>query len=593
MVNNINRQLFLSFLIILSLALTSFDVIAKVANITVTASRNPVMLDESFQITYSVQGGFFSSAVDDDPDFSPLDKDFDILNSSQSLNSSYVNGTWKQVKSWTLNIIAKDIGKFTIPPVSFGKDISPAIQITVKNSSSPNSESPNGQATIPAKIFLETAIDKKSGWIQSQFIYTVRLMRTVGIANASLSEPVSSDPDAIIEKLTEDNYQKTRNGITYDVFERRYAIFPQKSGQLKIKPLTFEGRVNATQPRTIFDQFRMSGQLKRLRSKAVDFTVKAAPKNITLQDWLPSSNVQLIEQWSDEIQNIKAGEPITRTIIISADELTSVQLPELKFEDIKGVKQYPDKAITEDRKDDNGIIGLKQVKVALIPGKAGSYTLPEVKLQWWNTKTDKKETAILPEQVIEVAANPANSIAAVPVTPPAQTAVTPQPDSSAFDSTRTASVPEQEQYWKWLSAFFALAWLLTLMLYIRKPSDNSTGKQHENKINKKVISQRLKAATRSVEKNAKDNNAANTKNALIEWAKQFYADNSISNLSLITSFCSSPLAIEIEKLNQSLYSPENPEWDNKSLLHAFNDELSSHAKQKNNKSSALKPLYIP
>jgi len=108
MVNNINRQLFLSFLIILSLALTSFDVIAKVANITVTASRNPVMLDESFQITYSVQGGFFSSAVDDDPDFSPLDKDFDILNSSQSLNSSYVNGTWKQVKSWTLNIIAKD-----------------------------------------------------------------------------------------------------------------------------------------------------------------------------------------------------------------------------------------------------------------------------------------------------------------------------------------------------------------------------------------------------------------------------------------------------------------------------------------------------
>jgi len=125
--------------------------------------------------------------------------------------------------------------------------------------------------------------------VQAQFIYTIRLLRTVGIASASLSEPETNDPDAIIEKLSEDNYTTTRNGISHEVFERRYAIFPQRSGQLKVNPITFEGRVNATQPRTIFDQFRMSGQLKRLRSKAVSATVKAAPATVKLQDWLPAS----------------------------------------------------------------------------------------------------------------------------------------------------------------------------------------------------------------------------------------------------------------------------------------------------------------
>ena len=369
-------------LLFLSVFISSLFIsnVVQAANITVTTSRNLVTLDDSFYLTYKVNSGFFGGDVDDDPDFSPLDKNFDILSSSQSVNSSYINGTWKKTRVWQLTLIAKEVGKFTVPPINFGKDISPAIQITITNSTSPNSVSPEGQATIPAKIFLESSIDNKTGWVQSQFIYTIRLLRTVSIASASLTEPVSNDPDAIIKKLSEDNYQTTRNGIRYEVIERRYAIFPQKSGQLKINPVTFEGRVNPTQPRTIFDQFRMSGQLKRLRSKAVTTTVKAAPATINLQDWLPAGELQLIEEWSDDIQNIKTGDPVTRTITIAALGLTAVQLPDLSFEEIDGLKQYPDKPVVEDRPEKSGITGLKQIKVALIPTAAGTYTLPEIKL---------------------------------------------------------------------------------------------------------------------------------------------------------------------------------------------------------------------
>ena len=234
-----NNTVVLSLLRTLLFLSALISTTVQAADITVSTSRNPVTLDDSFHLIYKVNSGFFGGDVDDDPDFSPIDKDFDILSSSQSMNSSYINGTWKKTRVWQLTVIAKDIGKFTIPPINFGKDISPAIQITIINSTSPNSVSPKGQATIPAKIFLESSIENKNGWVQSQFIYTVRLLRTVSIASASISEPVTSDPDAIIKKLSEDNYQTTRSGIRYDVFERSYAIFPQKSGQLKINPVTF------------------------------------------------------------------------------------------------------------------------------------------------------------------------------------------------------------------------------------------------------------------------------------------------------------------------------------------------------------------
>jgi BatD DUF11 like domain len=572
-----------TFLQTLLVFITITGGIAQAANITVTTSRNPVALDDSFHLIYEAD-----SSVDDDPDFSPVYQYFDVLSSSQSTNMRSVNGSWSLKKTWDLSVIAKNVGKFTVPAISFGKDISPAIQITVSNSSSPNSVSPNGQATIPAKIFLESSIDKKSSWVQSQLLYTVRLFRTVSIAGASITEPVTSDPDAIIHQISEDKYQTTRSGIRYEVFERRYAIFPQKSGRLKIKPVTFEGRVNSTQPRTIFDQFRISGQLKRLRSRSVEVDVKAAPADINLQDWLPASKFQLVEEWSDDINDIKAGEPITRTITIAAEGLTAVQLPDLSIDDIDGLKQYPDKAITEDRKDNAGITGLKQIKIALIPARAGNYTLPEIKLEWWNTKTNKKEVATLPAVMLSVTGTVIENN--YPVAPPADQNPQPQntltPTGNELTPLPTIAY-ENEPYWKWLTLFFAIAWLVTLVLLFRKPDAD---KPLQKNTTKNSIAS-IKAATAKVEKYATQGNAHETRVALIEWAKTFYGDETITNLSQITELCSPQLGQTIKRLNQALYSSDMPAWQGNDLLATFkNEQKTSHTKPDTH-TSALKPLY--
>lgn len=570
---------------------------ADAANITVTTSRNPVAADDSFHLIYEAD-----SSVDDDPDFTPIYQHFDVLSSSQSTNMRSINGNWSMKKTWDLAVIAKDIGRFTIPAINFGSDISPAIQITVSNSRPPNSFSPKGKSTIPAKIFLESSIDKKSGWLQSQFIYTIRLLRTVGITSASLTEPETNDPDAIIHQIGEDRYQTTRNGIRHDVIERRYAIFPQKSGLLKINPMTFEGRINATQPRSIFDQFRMSGQLKRLRSKAVEINVKAAPSTINLQDWLPASDVQLVEEWSDDIQNIKAGEPVTRTITIVAEGLTAVQLPDLDLKEINNLKQYPDKAVLENRKSTNGLTGLKQIKVALIPSAAGSYTLPEIKLQWWNTKTNKKEVATIPQTVITATGLPdgndhtsdhtgaqTNKLANDTSSNPVIDTTGQDKQVSSDNETQLPAMPaaDNETYWKGLSLFLALAWLLTLVLFFIKSGSRNT--QSKTKINNHLLS--VKSATSAVEKHARNNDAHNTKTALIEWAQLIYNDKGLTNLTQITKHCSAQLSHEIRTLNQALYRPEESSWNGKELLNAFKNEQSLKNKQTNKQHSALKPLY--
>ena len=597
-----NNPLHYPGMLFISLMLAIFSSTALAANITVRASANPIALDDSFHLIYEAD-----SSVDDDPDFSPLEQDFDILNSSQSTNMRLVNGNYSLKKTWDLALIAKDVGNFTVPSISFGRDKSPAIRLTIKNSVTPNSTLPNGQASIPAKIFLESSIDKKQSWVQEQIIYTVRLLRTVSITGASLSEPTTSDADAIIQRLGEDNsYQTTRRGIRYEVIERRYVIFPQHSGKLTINPVTFEGRVNATQPRTIFDQFRMSGQLKRLRSKAVNTIIKAKPADINTQDWLPASNLTLVEDWSGDISNAKTGEPITRTISIVAKGLSGIQLPDLSFADVDNLKQYPDKAVTTDSPENVGINGAKQIKVALIPAAPGEYLLPEIKLPWWNTRTNQAEVATIPETRLIVTGA---ALQVQQTMPPAAPAAVNTETETAIQSgaqtekTSTVTSDNDVQFWKWLSFALATGWLLTL-IYLLLTRSAAAGAGPE-KAQKTKPASSLTALEKSVLQACKnvsaDSSTANSsleklKNTLLQWAQGRWPDQHISSLTQLANYCPSSLKQEIQWLNQTLYNPAiktQPDISQhiKTLAKEFKAFRSGKKRAADKQAAALEPLY--
>ena len=95
------------------------------ANIVASLDRNPVMLDESFRLVLEADG-----PVDQDPNFSVLQKDFEILSQSQSTNMTFVNGSLSRKGVWNLALIGKKPGNFTIPSIPFGRDRSPALRIT-------------------------------------------------------------------------------------------------------------------------------------------------------------------------------------------------------------------------------------------------------------------------------------------------------------------------------------------------------------------------------------------------------------------------------------------------------------------------------
>jgi hypothetical protein len=556
------------------------------ANITARLDRNPVSLDESFHLVYEADSNV------DDPDFSVLDHDFEILSSSQSTNMRSINGSWSLKKSWDLTLISKQAGVFTIPPVPFGSDTSPSLRITVK----PASQAPGLPQNASGKqapLFLEVETDSKQAWVQSQIVYTVRLLRTVNISSASLSEPETSDPDAIIERLGDDaSYDTTRNGVNYAVIERKYAIYPQHSGRLTINPLRFDGNVSTpnVRPRSFMDSFMSlnTGSRKRVLSKRVDVDVKPVPAGTDVAKWLPAKNLSLTQTWSTDVSQLKTGEPVTRTLILQADGLMAEQLPEPNLGEIDGLKQYPDKAQPENTPSSDGFIGKRQIKIAMIPTHAGNFKLPPIEIPWFNTRTGKPEIARLPG--VELHSSGAASTAAA--APPAAAQVM-QPQAAASAKTNTPEPQLANEHtvveggiWRWISLALALGWIATTLLLLGNRRRRTGAEQTTSRPRPIPLHPYRKAVAAACA--SKD--VHQTKNALLDWARARWPEEVMTSLSDIATRAGEPLAGEIHKLNDALYSRESG-WSPEALRAAFDGAGTDTKPHRRSEAPVLEPLY--
>lgn len=557
---------------LLLIALTCLSLISgalHAATITARTDRNPVQMNESIRLIFEATG-----SVDDDPDFSPLEKDFDIINQSQSSNISIINGSINRQKTWTLIIMPRQPGVFTIPSIEFGKDSSPQLRLIVKAVS-------QGATTENQPFFTELKLDTQQTYVQGQIIVTQRIYSSSNIARYGFGEIKTSGPDKIIETIGDEKQYQTKLGnIPYLVIERSYAMFPQASGTLEIEPAMVEASVVTTSS-NYNDPFRRNTTIKRARSEGHSITVKDVPASFRGKTWLPAAEVQLVEQWSDEDKQFKVGEPITRTLSIFADGLMGAQLPKIPLTEVDGLKQYPDKPVLNDNKKTDGIIGGRQEKVAIIPTRAGRFTLPAIELPWWNTKSGKLEIARLPEKTITVVGAASTPNKVLP-----SSSATPS-DTETPDLRLPTSDSKNPNSWMWFSLLLASGWLFTTVYFWLR--------LHQQKVTVQIKSslktQSLNKAMKQLKSACQSNQPAACKDALLIWGQQLFSDQQLTSLGQLAKLTGEPLTSMIQQLEASLYGRISEQWNSGELVEACQALSDEHNKQNSSMNGELEPLY--
>ncbi|MEI8620961.1 BatD family protein [Pseudoalteromonas sp. B129b] len=424
-----------------------------------SVDKNPVLAGEFFMLNISVD----DTVKGEQPDTSSLLKDFVVGPTSLSSRTNIINGSINKQTTWSVKLMTRTEGDYTIPAFSVAGLTSQPIKLKVAKRSV--------DADKNNEIFLKTSLSSNSLFVQEAGVYTVKLYLAKELLDGSLSTPSMEDAQLTqLGKQTE-SYELV-DGKRYLVITREYLIQPQKSGAYTIAGPAFQGRVQQN-----YRQLEVSalGDDQQVEIKPIPSDYKGA--------WLPSELVNLDEEWQPNDNTVEVGTPITRTITLTALGVTKEQLPEISMPTIDGIRSYPDKKENNNAVRDGRVVSQQTASYALLPQKPGTYTLPEIKLPWFNTKMNRISVATLPKRTITVTPSTTAPNTAI-ANPQPSTNNSPTLENISNQATGTQPIETKSDTPLWLIVVAALRyilWIGTVIFYlISRSTKNTTEKLQLN-----------------------------------------------------------------------------------------------------------------
>ena len=516
------------------LSLMFFSAVS-LAEIRSDVDRETIGMGESLRLTIT---GDASERLDQ-LDLAALQFDWEILSSSSSTNTSFINGARSTTRTLSLDLLPLRDGILSIPSLSIGGNRTTPIAITVN----PQTVSAGGDDSVRFSI----EIDKRDVYIQEQMILTVTIEQAINLDGAEVTQLELNG--AIVEELTRRNFQRQINGRLWRVTQLRYAIYPQQRGTLEIPSLSLTAR-EVLPGRSLLGA--RLGKRFRLSEDAIAVNVKPVPADFPGDVWLPAASLELAQSWSTPPESMEIRDSTTRTLTLAAEGLLSSQLPSITSmsdsSKIAGIRVYPDQESSDQIERTEGFFGQRTRSEALVASGSGSWTLPEVSVPWWNTETDSLQFAILPSTTITVG----NPVVQSPV----------QPTAMAAETQATATPV-------WLNALAGLGWLLALLFaYMlwrsreRKASDVETDNTEET----------LRPLLTTMKASTSQNDASATRQLLLRWAALHY-QQPVRTLDQLKGLCESALADEVSTLEAAIYSQSDEAWTRGAALYrAVRDE---------------------
>jgi len=555
---------------------------------TLSARVSPTGQDGTLELT--LESGRAPLA---EPDLSPLMEGFEILRQRIGHQSSLVNGLRRDTHSLTLTLRPRHPGVTEVPAITYGDDTSQPLHLEATPTKPPpeppaqsTTQNPTEALTAPmpppdrsqvqpgpavpseaarGTLALEADIQPTTVRVQQQAILTARVYTPEG--GGTLPRPQLYDPrvpGASILPLGEDYATATREGRPHQVYERRYALFPNQAGTLTLDPLVVDAWV------LVPGQTAPAQQ--RTRSNALSLKVEATPKLDPGRTWLPAKNVTLSEAQTGLAQ-VRPGGVWQRLVTLTVAGQASLTLPELDLAAPHQLDTRRGRPRLWDERTPAGVVGNRQEAILISGSEAGLYRLPEAHIDWWNIATGTWETAVLPPRDIQVLAEaPASPLAQggtamlpdavkdeAPGSAPAEGASTPDPNSGAG----RALGP-----WTW--GIIGLGLCLGAVILVRRRRAPTTARAappapaDRGPLEPPPPSP-LEQLSEDLRRAYTNGDAGAARAALLAWARLAWPHNPPGNLTQLALRSPEPAARRITLLDQAFFSPDPLGWNHEPL----------------------------
>lgn len=443
----------------------SFSVLAD--DFIASVSKNKITSGESIELVLEYNG-----KTSEQPDLSVIKTEFEILSSSQSHESSYINGVGSQKTKWVLEIMAlNDKANLVIPPISLGKYSTRPI--IIQQSSAPYQNSQNQDLSLEAKL------DRYEGYVNQEFILTINLRIKLALRQGNLPKPeiAGAIVETILESKPEEIYE---NGLKTTLVQRKYAIYPEKEGALLIPSLRFDGLVTDSSARGFF------GRDKRVKahSEKLSIKVKPVPNNFPKgEPFLPLKKLVVVESFDSDNPSFSVGEATPRRFEIKALGTLASFLPEIAPPTLPGLKIYSEPGVKANKATDEGIEASLNFSHVYMPSNGGAFTVPKKTIYWWDIEEDQLKETKIREFAFSVKGK---SVSAAQMPKLENATESPKAADEININSSQNNFAAINSIWPWLCGLFGFLWLSTLVAWLYR--EKKLAQSKKNKVDEKAES---------------------------------------------------------------------------------------------------------
>ena len=595
----IKSRLAFLFLCLNLALLSSIQVsMAQTQEVEISIDRNEIFRGETLILTIRINDQRQGMQID----LSPLTSQFDVLGTSTSSQIRSING---EIEAWTdyiVTLFPLEEGDLIISELNINGTKTAPMEVTVTNEGPRSNQSSED-------IYLEIETNKESVYVQEQLLFSIKLYYTIN----NIRNPVFTAldlEDAVIQTIDPPNqYEELIDGIRYGVYEKRFVIFPQRSGPLEIPDILFRGEVSDGSRRYRYG----NPNVRRLTAfiDGITIDVKERPAEVLSDDfWLPTSKLTLNESWSTDLNELQPGDSVLRSLTMTADGLGGAVLPPFSPTEMEGFNLYPNPANIERNFVDNAIVGTRIETTTMVVTDSGDLLIPEVSIPWWNIDTDQLEATVLPATRLVIptitGATPAEQRVASTENLEELLAQLPIVDQAMIDEQAEAEFIEIEA--AWLS--YAIAAALIIVLFSIYKLVIAANKPKINSYMQRLIAQRAannspankeRVAYKQLLRACNSNELTAIRHTLIIWCNHYITSRPVVSMEDILQQSEAPgLQEHAAAIQTALFQSNNGQasddsFDAKQLLQLIAQlrkiKLRAQKKQQQEQQYSLPPLY--
>jgi hypothetical protein len=111
---------------------------------------------------------------------------------------------------------------------------------------------------------------------------------------------------------------------------------------------------------------------------------------------ISTTRLEADQSWSSRPKTAAPGDAVTRTVVLSAEDVSGMAFPPMQHPEIEGVSLYPGQPSVSDETNRGDLRGRREESVTYVFEQPGEVALPAITLSWWDVANRKLRRIELP-----------------------------------------------------------------------------------------------------------------------------------------------------------------------------------------------------